>query len=377
MPDSSHQNNGLIYCRSTAHRAVMQLLAIAEGCSPSPKLKEEIQQSSPKQMAEIANQNLVHCILHTAFTRYPELKEAAPRDLLLYFELMYSANLERNQEAKEELVTLGELFYKADIPAVVLKGGAEILAPYYRDPAHRYISDLDILIPEHKISQAAEILYARGGTSHPDDKGHYRNHHHIPAITGGSLPFSIELHKRIGDGITHEVLTGEEILERSIDSKVRGINIPTPQDRFTHFLLHTQVRSHLYARTLLNLRDCNDHLHFQKGLSNEVIEKVRRKFKRHGILTMIDGLDTLSECIFTQPRTHKNNEADIWAVTALRNFGRPKAQKYLDSLMWLKTYMHRFIAEPEKRRHYLRKLFSTKGWMQFFAFHKERLERFK
>ncbi|MDG1287247.1 MAG: nucleotidyltransferase family protein [Rickettsiales bacterium] len=363
-------------CRSTPHRAMMGLILAALGGKLPPTLKEELTQSNPDTLAQIANNHQVHTIVQSAFTLHPELEKTIPHDLVLYFSLLYSENARRNKEAKQELITLGELFHQEGIDAVILKGGAEIIAPYYQDPAHRFISDLDILVPESRVDDAAELLFARGGVSNTANDATFEDHHHLPVIEGSVLPFRIELHKRIGDKIADEILPAHTILERSLPSGITGIRLPSPADRFTHHIIHGQIESQLYARTLLNLRTCVDHHYFQRALDAETLTKARQTFDQHGLLARVDGLDALSHWIFGSQNEQLSAPSNIWATKAVRNFGRPSTQKHFDSFMWLKTYIIRFLMEPKRRRHYLRKLFSIRGWEQFIAFHKDRLQRF-
>lgn len=377
MPESSDRQAVLNYCRSRPHRAVIGLVAVALGEEPPRSLKKDLTQSKPEQLAQLVNYNQVHTVVRRAFAKHPELTEYLPKDLLVYFRLMYSENKKRNQEAKEELTILGELFHKENIEAVVLKGGAEILCPYYQDPACRFISDLDILIPENRIQDAAEILYARGGTSSPAGEPEAYAHHHLPGISGGELPFTIELHRRIGKKPVDSVLPAGEIFSRSLPGGIKGLRIPCPEDRFIHHVLHAQISSRLYERKLLNLRNCVDHLSFLHALDKETQERARMKLDRHGLLPMLEGLDTLACWIFPGQTSDTEPASKKWAAKTLRNFGRPGIRKYLDTFVWVRGYATRFFTDPECRRHYIRKALNARGWAQMIAFHKERLHRFK
>lgn len=375
MVNASATLSDLEICPSLAHRCMIELVGVALGIVPGAALQQRLAACDPDHLAQIANSHQVHNLIHSAFEKHPPLKDVVPRDLQVYFQLMYSTNAGRNQQAQQELGLLGELFHRAGIEAIILKGGAELLAPYYGHPAQRFLSDLDILVPEARLQDAAEILYARGGSTHPASEANSDEHHHLPAIEGGELPLRIELHRSIGDGASSRVLPAADIFVRSLPSGVEGIRIPSPTDRFTHHILHVQLRSQLYARRLLNLRFCADHLRFLHKLDPAAITETRNRLATHELLPLLDSLDALTHLMFNIPQSATGAEAQQWATRSLQHFGQPQRRKYLDSLIWLKTYASRFLSDPTRRRRYLRKAFSIKGWAQFFAFHKERLQR--
>jgi hypothetical protein len=361
---------------SPSHQAVLAMVRIA--------LSNELNfcemallwnRANPHVVAQIANQNQIHTILKSAFDVFPELSAYFPKDLVLYFSLIYQENAKRNHNALEELAILGKLFDEAGIKAVVLKGGAEMISPCYQDPAHRFISDLDILIPEDSIQKAAKILYERGGKA--DASSHYfYDHHHLPVISGGELPFRIELHKRIGSCISDQLLPAEEMLARSVASNITGIRIPSLEDRFLHHLLHAQLRGGLYERCMLNLRHCVDHFYFTKVLTEGSHGAVKAKLHEYGLHNHIEALDLLTSWIFQVEAPLVRDKAQKWAKVTLRNFGQPKRQKFRDSWVWLKRYLIHFMTDADRRQIYLRKLLSRRGWAQIIAFHKERWQRF-
>ncbi len=374
MPKTHHISLLDSFCNSPAHRAVIGLTSAAIGGTFSPYLKDDLKNSDPQHLAKIANDNQVHTLIRSAFTKYPELQEFIPEDLFLYFSLIHSENKKRNQTAKHELETLGLLFKEKSINAVALKGAAEMITPYYDDPSHRLLSDLDILIPENQIDSAIELLLARGGSLNTKDQILFEQHHHIPGIEGGELPFRIELHKRIGDQNSDAILPAAHIFRNAISAHFEGIFIPSPQDRFTHHLIHCQLESQYYGRKLLNLRHCVDHFYFNKKLDQKTRNKTAEIFEKHHLNDLLDSLDTLTESLFVETSAIEKN---TWAKKALHNFGRPTQQKYFDSFIWLKRYLIQFFTNPQKRKHYLKKITTLRGWQHFFTFHKDRIQRFR
>jgi len=74
---------------------------------------------------------------------------------------MYSQTWIQNQEVIQELDVFTALFDKAEIPAVVIKGACFALT-VYADIGLRPMGDLDLLVPESKLSEAVRIAKSLG-----------------------------------------------------------------------------------------------------------------------------------------------------------------------------------------------------------------------
>lgn len=378
MSYSLKRQHSLTDCRSAPHRAVAGLLSAAIGAGIQPTLVEDLHQSLPEHLVQIATFNYVHTIVASAFTEHAKLEACIPRDLFVYFAQMHAANRQRNHDARQQLATIGAAFSNEEIDVVVLKGGAEILSPYYCDPAHRFISDLDLLVPESRLQDAADLLQALGGRMHHIDEINLRGHHHLPAIEWDGLPCQVELHRRIGSGASNTLLPSDDIFARSLPCDETGLCVSSLPDRFTHHVLHTQISTPRFGNATLCLRSCADHIILRRALNEDQLGNLRRKFARHGLSPILDGLDALSRRIFHPgQQTNPSSSAEIWATRALRNFGCPQMQKHHYMLDRFKGYAWRFLTDHERRRHYLKKGLSAKAWSDFIAFHRDRLRRYK
>ncbi|HSH04023.1 MAG TPA: nucleotidyltransferase family protein [Anaerolineae bacterium] len=80
----------------------------------------------------------------------------------------YYQNLSVNHIRFEALRTLGQQLATANIPVLVLKGGALALT-VYPDPSLRFMGDLDITVPPHQTEAALHICQQNGYNIHPDD----------------------------------------------------------------------------------------------------------------------------------------------------------------------------------------------------------------
>jgi hypothetical protein len=121
----------------------------------------------------------------------------------------------RNLALLSETSRLQALLAQRGIPSVALKGTA-LVAAHYPVPGARHVSDLDLLVPVGRISDAAAALSHEGPTSGPKLDHHGRAAHarsHLaPFDTAGGV--SCELHHQVpgyrGPEMAERVLAGAQ-----------------------------------------------------------------------------------------------------------------------------------------------------------------------
>ena len=102
-------------------------------------------------------------------------------------------NKVRNRILQDEILQLARIFRQADVKAMFLKGSAGIVRKLY-PPQVRYLSDIDILIPDNDFRQVHQSLLENG--YHTKKEVHIQNikrHHSEPYYNQNSLG-TIELH---------------------------------------------------------------------------------------------------------------------------------------------------------------------------------------
>lgn len=163
---------------------------------------------------------------------------------------IYRAQVMTALQAQRQLRELGDAFAEREIPLVVLKGAAA-LTGLYRDPGHRNLSDLDLLIPYDRMGEAREIMAAAGYEPEPtrssdwEEEALARVSHMRPFRKAHRLP--VELHVSILRGALPrdaDRKAMEGVLDRSVPVEgIRGLRRPADAD----FTLHTALH---YARDL-------------------------------------------------------------------------------------------------------------------------------
>jgi hypothetical protein len=101
---------------------------------------------------------LFHCI--------DDLESILPEDRVSELRMRRLGQAARNALAVHQLEEIARAFGERGIPVIALKGAAAILW-LYDDIACRTITDLDLLVPEHSIDAAPEILESLGYSSKP------------------------------------------------------------------------------------------------------------------------------------------------------------------------------------------------------------------
>ncbi len=368
----------LLQCPSAAHRAVLRLLACANGSRPAHALGEDLRQSAPSAIAEIACTHHVHTVLATAFHGRPELAALLPHDLWVFFAEMQKANLRRNAALLAQLRTIGAAAAHHGIKTVALKGGAELLVPLHPLPGHRYISDLDLLLADHDLPHGRRILEALGGAEADIPEIIARDHHHLPPFLFPDWPAQVELHRAIGAPDIAARLPAGEILGRSMPSDPPGLHVPSRSDRLVHLILHGQLASGRHRRFEVSLRDCLEFQVMSEVLCRDDIEIARGRLGGGAARDAMAGLEALATAIFApEGWADLPIAARLWSERALLTLGRPAAQRRRDTIDWLLHHGRAALLDPERRRHYLRELTRPGGMQHLAALLRDRRRRIR
>jgi hypothetical protein len=141
-----------------------------------------------------------------------------------------------------------EQFAAAGIPFVALKG-ARLAWRDYPQPALRPMRDLDLLVPEDKVLEAAALLapagFAMTGASATGIAEALRQDKHLPPLWHEPLSVAIELHHRLTDlperrGYAMPQLDPVAVIARSVPIELAGalVRCPAPEDLLAHLMVH-------------------------------------------------------------------------------------------------------------------------------------------
>lgn len=160
--------------------------------------------------------------LYSAFRRNGILP-LLPEDLAEYLLKIYTINADRNEKITEQALNLTLILNAGGIEPVFLKGAGHLLQNLYHDPADRIMSDIDILIPEDQLPEAAKILYTNG-YFHPEEfeDNDFEKHHHLPGFEHLHEVAMVEIHHSVFPGNYQNLLANEEIYAEKM--KIEGYN---------------------------------------------------------------------------------------------------------------------------------------------------------
>jgi len=146
-----------------------------------------------------------------------------------------------------DLMQLGAEFEAAGVTAVALKGSALLAANYAPALGVRWMNDLDVLVAERDVEQAAYILesldYVRGYRRDETLSPSFRPYHEGFTSADGRI---VELHWRLGPVRWGRAASAEAWFLRAEPAGMKGLLVPATEDLFWHFVLH-DARNHAWS----------------------------------------------------------------------------------------------------------------------------------
>jgi hypothetical protein len=176
-----------------------------------------------------------------------DLRHVAPPALDVHSSDAYDEARVQSVQLAADLMRIGAEFAAVGVQAIALKGSALLAANYAPDLGIRWMSDIDLLVAESHVEQAAWILesleYARGAPRDPTGPELFRPYHETFTSPEGRM---VELHWRLGPARWGRAAAAGEWFARAEPAGMSGLLIPTAADLFWHFLLH-DARNHAWS----------------------------------------------------------------------------------------------------------------------------------
>ncbi len=176
-----------------------------------------------------------------------DLRGVAPVELDTFATEAFQEARQRCVEQVGDLTRIGVEFAAQDVPAVALKGSALLLGNVAPSLGIRWMSDIDLLVPEAKVEQAAWVLesldYARGSARESAAHELFRPYH--DTFTGPDA-LAVELHWRLGPQRWGRASAADAWFAHATPSDAAGIAVPAAADLFWHFLIH-DARNHAWS----------------------------------------------------------------------------------------------------------------------------------
>ncbi|HMF79211.1 MAG TPA: nucleotidyltransferase family protein [Bryobacteraceae bacterium] len=217
------------------------------------------------------------------FTRKLQFDESLPVPVAEFLSQVETLNAERNAAIMEEVKHAVRLLNEAGIQPVLLKGVAYLVAGMYDTWAARYLADVDLLIPETQLDQAARILIQNGFEPDESDVFAHFRHHHPPLRRHGSI--HLELHRELTVHKAGVLLPVHEILDSATAFDLEGIKFltPCPEHMMTHLIMHSQLQHPYNERIWPPLRAMYDLVLLHRRFGGEIDwNRIQDRFRAAG-----------------------------------------------------------------------------------------------
>lgn len=333
-------------------RALFGLATAAVSDRVSPELGTALAESDPLILARDAQRLQVHTLIGPVLVRHPALATRLPTDLVLFFRAMHAANRQRIDQGLAQLEEIGAALDAAGIPAVVLKGGGDMLSPIHADPAIRYVGDLDILVPGSRARDTLAAMSRLGAapaappaheSSRFDWRGQRLSEHHLPRLVRSDWAFPVEVHIHAGPGAIAAVLDPVEVLERCIPTPVRGLSVACAEDRACHLLTHASRHTGVVSlRAWIDwsaLRGRCDHT------------TVASRLQQAGYARTYETCDLMADLLEAKGTLAMPRRETALARAALHAFGEAGAKSPADFARFLFRRCRGLLLSPVYRRH--------------------------
>ena len=335
-------------CRSATHRAALRLTGVALGGDIDARLLRDLAAADPVALAAIANTGHVHTLLHAACGRDPRLDAALPDDLWLYLDEMGRANAARAAAGRHELASLGAACMDEGTGAIVLKGGAAFVGADQTQADRRFVSDLDLLLPEDMGDRLHDRLVTDGAQFTPFPDPMASGMHHVPALILPGHVFPVEIHVRPGQWLVQQGLDADEIARCAEGTALPGIAVPCEAHRYVHHVLHSAYDRHHDLQVYL--RSLQDHQFYRETMPMAVAEGQQRlaqaSLARHGQV-----LSALTDVALGKEDTVAMRAQAKWLRRALRDFGHPRRRQLATVTNKLRRMVRQLFASAEYRHH--------------------------
>jgi Uncharacterised nucleotidyltransferase len=185
-------------------------------------------------------------------------KAFLPADARRYFDAVLTLNGKRNEKLLKALARVAAALNAIDIEPVLLKGAAHLVECVYPAPGLRMLGDLDVLVAEDRVKNAAGALqkigFTAGGPTLPE------NHHHWPMLLDPETGAAVELHIGALHRRSEHIMPTAEFHKNAHVVAFRGtrVRLPDATRSVAHSIVHDALDHQGYLRQTLELRQLLD-----------------------------------------------------------------------------------------------------------------------
>lgn len=169
-----------------------------------------------------------------------QIKKHIPEKVFCHFQAQANFDLYYRNAVKLECQRIADILNSINVPCVVLKGGAYVVADL---PVSfgRLFSDIDLLVPKPRITEVEQLLKLHGWMSGPmdayDDKYYRQWMHEIPPLHHIKRSTSLDVHHAILPE-TAKLKPDSQLLLKDIVAVGDNLYVLAPIDMVLHSMTH-------------------------------------------------------------------------------------------------------------------------------------------
>ena len=213
-----------------------------------------------EKVVECANQ---HMVISTLFSqlRCRQFHLSLPAQLQAYMEAMYEQQRTRNSRLKEQAKSIVFALNAVDIEPLLMKGGDTLFYDLYPSTGARFMSDLDVLLPDGSMNLAWDTLLDQGycvPDKYKDIKQGLDPHHAKPIYRAGD-DCAVELHykplnHKSGRFLsTSEAFESAQLVSDMSADEMHACSL-SPHHKLMHCFVHSEISHGSFRRDQLDIR---------------------------------------------------------------------------------------------------------------------------
>jgi len=218
-----------------------------------------------------------------------------PSELVTYLTEIDRLYLNRSLAIKQEIIAVSSML-KEVTPTIVLLKGAATLFNGLADPiSTRYMTDIDILVPEEKLDNCLTKIKCNGYILDKDELSIETNDfHHAPPVIREDGPCYIELHRRPLVNSLTNILDKVEAIETSVPLELtKGLVVQQmhPTQQIIHTIAHSELQDRGYAERHIDLRQLLNFYLVTQTFGQEICwKKVEERYKSTNHLHILNSV---------------------------------------------------------------------------------------
>lgn len=276
------------------------------------------------------------------------LTNQLPKDLILYFEEITRLNTERNNAIIDQVKSLNQLLKAHDIHPVFLKGTAHLLMGLYQHAGERMVGDIDFLVPEDKMVQAADLLIQKEEykPAIAYKKESFYTLKHYPRLQNDRYVAAVEIHKDVLRAGHKKKLTGLEIIisKQSVYYQDLLFYVPATKHLMAHNVMNAQINDSAFLYRELHLRQLYDFLLLAQKLNPELL--IKNQPKQHKI---IRAYVAVANWVFSKPKGLSLTETSAtkrYIKSFVLFLKHPLLHRTFRIIGYLSKRLYRYISVP-------------------------------